>query len=382
MNQHDDTSTHFSVPVDIRTTLMRVNGHKNIPINKGHFDLDTADRIDEFHARLGRDWDQYGEYRNSWIHNASKQIVRDYPILVDVELASSCNLKCPMCYTTTDHFKETVKRKIMKWELYQKIIDEVAEHIFALRLSWRGESTLHPKFVDAVRYAKTRGIREVSFLTNGYKLDLDYFKELHEAGADWITVSFDGVGDEYNRIRAPLVYEEMLEILRLIHEYKQANNIEKPVIKIQGIWPSIRSDPEKFYTTLSEVSDLVAFNPLIDYLGNDKPEDILYEENFSCPQIYQRLFVSSTGEAMMCNSDEYGEEIVGNVHEQSIHEIWHGEKLQRIRDLHAEYDGFKKVPVCTKCFYPRLTQVTETAVVMGRRIDVENYVNRPQIIGK
>ena len=376
------TSPGRGIPVHVRTTQTRVLGEQVIPINKGHFDLDTPDRIDEFHARLGRNWDQYEEYRHSWFHYPSKQIVRDYPILVDVELASSCNLKCPMCYTTTDHFKETVKRKIMKWDLYTQVIDEVADHIFALRLSWRGESTLHPKFVDAVRYAKDKGIREVSFLTNGYKLDIGYFKQLHEAGADWITVSFDGIGEEYNRIRAPLVYEEMLDKLRCIQDYKETNNIEKPVIKIQGIWPSIRDDPEGFYRTLADVSDLVAFNPLIDYLDNDKPEDILYEENFSCPQIYQRLFVSSTGDAIMCNSDEYGEEIIGNVHEESIHEIWHGEKLQRIRDLHAERDGFMKVPVCTRCFYPRLTQVTETAVVMGRQINIENYVNRVQTVGK
>ena len=226
MNQHDDTSEGRKVPVEIRTTSTRLTGDKNVPINKGHFDLDSPERITEFHSRLGRDWDQYGEYRTSWINYPTNQIVRDYPILVDVELASTCNLKCPMCYTTTDHFRETVKRKIMKWDLYTKIIDEVAEHIFALRLSWRGESTLHPKFVDAVRYAKTKGIREISFLTNGYKLDLDYFKELYDAGADWITVSFDGVGDEYNRIRAPLVYDDILDNLRRIHEYKKTGEIQ------------------------------------------------------------------------------------------------------------------------------------------------------------
>ena len=367
--------------MSISTTESRSNDNKNVPINKGHFDLDTPERIAAFHEKLGRGWDGYLDYRGSWHDYPTKQIVSEYPTLVDIELASSCNLSCPMCYTTTDHFKETVARKIMDWDIYTRVVDEIAGKVPALRLSWRGESTLHPKFVDAVRYAKERGIREVSFLTNGYKLDLDYFKRLHEAGTDWITVSFDGVEEEYNRIRAPLVYDEMIERLRIIHRFKKDNGIEKPVIKIQGIWPAIRENPTKYYETLSAVSDMVAFNPLIDYLGNDSAEDIVYEENFSCPQIYQRLFVSSTGEVMMCNSDEYGEEIVGNVLEQSIHDVWHGTKLQRIRDLHAEQDGFMKVPVCTKCFYPRKTVANETAVVIGRTIAIENYVNRAQVVG-
>jgi len=364
----------------IQTTQTRSHGKKNVPVNKGHFDLDTQERIDTFHLKLGAGWDQYQEYRRNWHEYPTNQIVRDYPLLVDVELASSCNLKCPMCYTITEHFKKNVRQKVMDWDLYKRVIDEVSGKVYALRLSWRGESTLHNKFVDAVSYAKEKGIREVSFLTNGWKLDLDYFIELQKAQADWITVSFDGVGEEYNKIRAPLKYEVMLERLRNIHDYKKKYNLNKPVIKIQGVWPAIRSNPEQFYKTLGAVSDLVAFNPLIDYLGKDT--DILYEENFCCPQLYQRLFVSSTGDVMMCNSDEYGDEIVGNAWEETIHEIWHGPKLQKIRQLHSETDGFKKVPVCRKCFYPRKSEVNESAIVDGRTILIENYVNRAQEIGE
>jgi len=359
----------------------QVEGDDYVPVNKGHFELDTEERSQAFHEKLGRGWeDEYREYRACWEVLPRERKVRDYPILVDVELASSCNLNCPMCYTTTDHFKENVKRKLMKWDLFTKVVDEVAGNAYALRLSWRGESTLHKRFVDAVKYAKDKGIKEVSFLTNGSKLDLKMFKRLVEAGADWITVSFDGLGEEYNKIRQPLVYEETLEKLRVAMEYKRENGIEKPVIKVQGVWPAIRKDPEAYYTTMRGVSDLVAFNPIIDYLGNDS--DIVYEENFSCPQLYERVFVSSNGEVMMCNSDEYGEYVIGNAWEQTIHQIWHGEMLTRIRKQHAKSDGFMEIPVCKRCFYPRKTHVDETAIVEGRAIHVENYINRAQQVGE
>ena len=32
---------------------------------------------------------------------------------------------------------------------------------------------------------------------------------------------------------------------------------------------------------MKDVSDLVAFNPLIDYLSEDSLEDVVYEENFA-----------------------------------------------------------------------------------------------------
>ena len=352
-----------------------------IPVNKGHFEMDTEERIQAFHQNLGAGWaNEYKEYREAWGTFPQTKTIRDYPILLDLELSSACNLRCPMCYTTTDHFKDSVKRDLMDYDLYKKLVDEVAGKVYAIRLSWRGESTLHKNFVDAIRYAKQKGIQEISFLTSGWNLTLDYFKKLANAGADWITVSFDGLGEEYNQIRKPLTCEETLQNLKDIKNYKEKNNIRKPVIKIQGIWPAIRKDPENFYNTMAAVSDLVAFNPLIDYLGKDT--DIVFEENFSCPQLYERLFVSSSGEVMMCNSDEYGEEVVGNANNETIHEIWHGKKLNRIREIHNKRNGFKEIPVCTKCFFPRKTEISEIAQVNGREILVENYVNRIQEVGK
>ena len=364
----------------ITTIKRKKKNNRNIPVNKGHFDMDTPSRTKNFHKKLGSGWDGYKSYRNSWEEYSSKMLVKRWPILIDVELASSCNLKCPMCYTTTDHFKENVKRKLMKWDLYKKVINETAGNVFALRLSWRGESTLHPKFVDAIKYAKERGFKEISCLTNGSKLDINYFKKLVEAGIDWITVSFDGVDEEYNKIRKPLIYEETLNKLKSIHNYKKKHKLNKPVIKVQGVWPAIKHNPTKYYNTLSKVSDLVAFNPLIDYLGQD--ENIQYEENFSCPQLYQRLFVSSTGDVMMCNSDEYGEEIVGNANKEKILEIWHGEKLNNIREKHLLKDGFKDISICRKCYYPRKTELSEIVKINGRELKIENYVGRTQEIGK
>ena len=106
------------------------------------------------------------------------------------------------------------------------------------------------------------------------------------------------------------------------------------------------------------------------------------KNNFSCPQLYERLFVSASGEVMMCNSDEYGEEVVGNAYDQTIYEIWHGKKLNRIRDLHKKSNGFLEIPVCTKCFYPRKTEVSERVNINGREMLIENYLNRAQEIGK
>jgi len=354
---------------------------KYIPINKGHFELDTPDRTMKFYRKLAKGWDEeYEEYRRLWVDLPKKRVIRDYPLLVDIELASICNLMCPMCYTITDEFKSRVKKGLIDYELFKRLVDEIAGKVCALRLSLRGEPTLHPKFIDAIKYAKSKGIKEVSTLTNGSKLDLDFFILAAEAGLDWITVSIDGVDEEYEAIRKPLKFKDTLKKLQQISEYKQQNGLIKPVVKVQGVWPAIRPNPTKYYETIAPYVDLISYNPLIDYLRKD--EEIVYEENFACPQLYQRLVVGSDGLVMMCSNDEDGEEIIGDANIQTVHEIWHGERLNQIRQIHNECDGFKNLHVCKVCYYPRKAVPNETAKVGTREIWVENYINRKQTIGE
>lgn len=353
---------------------------KNIPINKGNYNMDTEERLARFETNRGAGWEEaYRAYRENWVKYPRQQYVSEYPLLVDIELSSLCNLKCPMCYTITDEFKNKVCTRLMEYELFRKIVDEIAGKVPAVRLSLRGEPTLHPDFVSCIKYCKEKGIGEVSFLTNASKLTKEYFTEIAKAGADWITISVDGTGDEYEKIRKPLKFSDTLRKIKDICEVKRENGWKKPVIKIQGIWPSIRDNPSEYYNTFEPYTDLIAFNPLIDYLGKD--EDIVYADEFLCPQIYQRLVIGSDGKVMLCANDEEGNCLMGDIHTESVHEIWHGEKINRIRELHAS-GKFGEVSVCRRCYLPRATEDGEHAFVNDREIIIKNYINRSQVIGE
>ena len=352
-----------------------------IPVNKGHFDLDIPERAVSFSQKLASGWENdYKEYRQLWVDLPKNKELRDYPLLIDLELSSKCNLNCPMCYTITEEFLNKVDRKHMEIDLFKKVIDEVAGKVFAIRLSLRGESTLNKHFIEAIKYAKDKGIQEVSTLTHGKKFTGNFLRKAIDAGIDWITISIDGTGETYNQIRRPLTWEDTLGRLKEIKALKDELGTVKPVIKVQGIWPAIRENPTEYYEALEPYTDLIAYNPLIDYLRNDT--EIVYEENFSCPQLYQRLVVGSDGKVMMCSNDEDAQHPVGNVYEQTIHEIWHGEAMNKVREIHCGHDGFKGISVCRNCYYPRKAVPDETAKVGERTIVIENYVNRAQQVGE
>ena len=354
--------------------------NKYLPINKGHYDLDTRERTVEFYQKLAAGWeDQYNKYRHDWVELPRMRTVRDYPLHIDAELSTICNLNCPMCYTKTEMFKDNVEKCFMDFGLFKKIVDQIAGKVYSLRLSLRGESSLHPNFVDAVAYAKSRGIREVSSLTNGSMLGIELFSNMAEAGIDWISISVDGLDEQYSQIRNPLIFEETLENLKAIRAYKDKYSLLKPVIKVQGIWPAIRQNPTRYYETLAPYVDLVAFNPLIDYLCND--QNILYEDGFVCPQVYQRLVIGSNGRALLCANDQFNYSFAGDATKQSIHEIWHGKEMSNIRSTHLKPKGFMHFNICRECYYPRKTSADEIAVVGHREIIIENYINRPQNVG-
>ena len=351
-----------------------------IPINKGHFDLDTPERVKKFSNKLALGWEEeYKNYRSLWIELAKTRTIRDYPLLVDLELSSKCNLHCPMCYTITEEFLSKVDRKKMEYDLFKKIIDEISGKVYAIRLSLRGESTLHRQFADCVAYAKEKGIQEVSTLTHGQKLSGKFLRKVIAAGIDWITISIDGTGETYEKIRHPIKWEDTLNRIKEIKAVKDELGLVKPVIKVQGIWPAIRENPTKYYELLAPHVDLLAYNPLIDYLRND--DEIVYEENFSCPQLYQRLVVGSDGRVMMCSNDEDTQHPVGDVNLQTIHQIWHGEKMNSARKILSKKNGFKNISICRACYYPRKAIKDEKAEVSGREIWIENYVNRAQEAG-
>ena len=67
--------------------------------------------------------------------------------------------------------------------------------------------------------------------------------------------------------------------------------MDSTAYKIQGLARYQRKSGG-FYNTFAPIVDLIAFNPLIDYLHKDK--DIVYMENFACRNIIRGLLLART----------------------------------------------------------------------------------------
>ncbi|MDC0954976.1 radical SAM/SPASM domain-containing protein [Alphaproteobacteria bacterium] len=344
------------------------------PIDKGQFTLETIEREQRFQQNRAHGFErEYEVYRDHWNNHPKNKYISEYPLHVDLELASICNLRCPMCYTISPEFRTKVNATLMDFDLFTKIVDECAEGgVYSIRLSFRGESFLHKDILKCLKYAKKKGIKEVSTLTNGLKLDEQMFTEMMYAGLDWLTISFDGIGKVYEDIRRPAKYDRAVEKIKNYKTIKESAGRVKPVIKVQSILPAIERDPKAFYDVFKDIVDLVSANPLIDFLESTKNSPKV--ENFSCPQIYQRLVVGADGLCMMCTNDESGKHIVGDANQSTIFQIWHGQEMQRIRETHKKHCGPKELEACAECYLP--LQTFEEEIAVGDRTVIgDKYVS-------
>ena len=132
----------------IRHKILTMTIYKNIPIIKVIIQWTLTKEIINLKnkSRLEK---EYNVYRKI---GSNTQNLKPFqkPSLVDIELASICNLKCPCVIQLVTNLKN-VSATRMNFDLFKKIIDEIKGKTPAIRLSLRGEATLNKDFTKCIK---------------------------------------------------------------------------------------------------------------------------------------------------------------------------------------------------------------------------------------
>jgi radical SAM protein with 4Fe4S-binding SPASM domain len=138
------------------------------------------------------------------------------------EMTSACNLNCAMCGRNSADFKPT--RFDPAWLAK---FNDVASEVEEVTLMGWGEPTVHPNFVEFLRWANKNGLRKY-FCTNGMKLG-DLARHIFEEQVDVIAVSIDAADEALNNeIRRGSKMDRILGGIRAIVEQKQRLNTPFP----------------------------------------------------------------------------------------------------------------------------------------------------------
>lgn len=277
-----------------------------------------------------------------------------FPKVINIDTVSFCNLRCSMCM----HRKMERKKGIMSWDVFTKIIDEIAEVDKDIRvwMVFSGEALLlkrrKPSIFDMLVYAKTKGLTDVVLNTNANLMDEKTACNLIKSGLDAIYISIDAFSPTtYAMVRIGGDYKMVVENTLNLLELKKRSNLSKPEVFVQFIeMDANKLGKEDFIDFWKEKGATVKIRPKISWAGLvDAPNLVLGDkERWPCYWAMQTMSIINTGEVVTCAVDLDARFVAGDVNRYSLRDIWNG-TLREIRRIHLSR-RFNDLPEnCRNC---------------------------------
>lgn len=145
-----------------------------------------------------------------------------FPLKVEFEITSACNLRCNHCML--DHIHSTE----LKYETITALIDKWAEDGLLELQFTGGEPLLRDDLIDLVEYARNKGIK-VLISTNGTLISESFAERLSKTGA-YIEISLDGsAGHIHDSIRGTGAFDETIRGIEKLAKYNNRLMIETVV---------------------------------------------------------------------------------------------------------------------------------------------------------
>lgn len=285
----------------------------------------------------------YREYRRCWQELPRAFMLRDFPMHLDLEASSRCNLRCTFC----DKLPLLGPGRLgdMDYSLFCRIVDEgAANGLWGIKLSYRGEPLLHPRLPAMIAYAKQRGILDIYFNTNGMLLDEQMSARLIDAGLDRIAVSVEGTDRmAFERARVGARWDTIVHNLRILRELRAQRGVTHPRVRVQTIYTTA-ADAQVYAACWRDYADEVT---AIDYKHAIRRVCGL-QHDWACPQLWQRMTIEWDGTVFACNNNDIRVGSPGNARDKSVRACWHDDGVQEIRAAHRA-GASHTVPACDGC---------------------------------
>jgi radical SAM protein with 4Fe4S-binding SPASM domain len=252
-------------------------------------------------------------------------------------------------------------------KLIDKIISESKGKTELATLHAWGESILHPQFDTIIKKFKNNGIK-TQLSTNGSFLDERRTILLLESGLDFLICSLDAINEEtYNKQRCGGDYCKITgNIERLLALAKLTKS--KTFIVLQLVYTNLNKDEvDHFREKWKNKGAHIWLKPYSTWNGEDEGmndlyvgDQILFKENL-CDWPWRQMVIHANGNVVACCNDYDGKEVLGNISQNSIDEIWNGEKMKSFRSLHIK--GRDSIAFCKSCDYMSLGTIKQSVFV-------------------
>jgi pyruvate-formate lyase-activating enzyme len=296
--------------------------------------------------------------QSEFLHNLKQIEAR--PWNLHIELTNICNANCIFCA----YHLQSRKKTIMEKEIYSKALNDYCVMGGGeLRLeTCLGEPLIDPNFVERVRQARAHPeITRITTLTNGINLDRIGIEEILRSGLNEIGIS-SGPWDEglYKLIYRNEDYIRMRNnVIKLLEKKLEIDNPVEIKILFRSSLSMKKTLNLADYKMIKQLPHKVEFNTDFDtWLGNIKQKDLIPDmhlrplsrlEKEPCYWLYDGPIIFADGKVGLCGCRDFNadsELIIGNISEDFLLDLWHSEKVSRLRQRFwdGDFPG-----ICTSC---------------------------------
>ena len=295
-----------------------------------------ADPETVLNEELGPAW---AEYRLRWERARTFQELPPFPLHVDYEMKFACPLRCPMCLMSLD---ETGRRRYGDpgRELApQTVMDLVAEGAAlgqkALGFGGLWEPLLAPDLPEITAFARSRGLLDVMFNTNGLLLTEKTARALISSGLTRLMVSLDADSRAtYDLMRPGSDFALVVANIENFLDLRKKMGRRLPLVRLSFCLTSINeAELEPFLARWSGRADFVSVQAYGRYPTPGAPawpRNAPLPEGL-CAQPFKRLLVRHNGTVSPCCDASGALLSVGRLAGRSLAEIWQGPELAELR---------------------------------------------------
>ena len=269
-----------------------------------------------------------------------------YPIIYQMETTAICNLACPFCPRTTDLVPNKVRDMTATMDVkdMEKILDQMP-WLESIELFHFGEPFAHKNFEHYVKACADRGIYTV-IASNMLLASVAKVDRVFEAGLDFLVMDIDSLDPE--KYAAARVGGNLIRLKERV-EYA-LNHPLRPFTVAQ----TIMLDGKKEYTAKEfkawtsrgvKMPDEIRYKFLDSFRGEADKAGVLQPEGL-CREAFYGFSVHANGNVVPCDRDWGGENVMGNLHENTVADIWNGEAFDEFRRRMKSTD---KPDMCKGC---------------------------------
>ena len=260
-------------------------------------------------------------------------------IKVGLELTSKCNLRCGMCPLPV------LRRPYedMEWPLVERAEKEI--HGAGLRLKWlheMGEPLLYSRLDDAIRL-----FPEASVSTNGLLLTEELGAKLLASPLRRLRICVDSINPAvYPQLRTGGDFDKLVELTRAFLKQAKGHPLR---IEIQKMRSRLTLD-ESVDDFRKMFPGARVIEKTCEALDVNEETD-LHGKFYGCVQgaFFTWVVIFADGRVTHCCYDAHGEQILGDLKQQSLMEILDS---PRMAEMQAAFDrrDFTNLPRCAECF--------------------------------